>query len=158
MNVETAVMQLHMCRSTVRANLGGITHEESLRQPTPAGNCANWVLGHLVAVRSGFLPVFGGEAVWGDADCARYDRHGPPITRAEDALPLEEIWRAFEESQDRLLSAVSELTPAQLAAQSPIDPSQTVGAILATLGFHDAYHAGQTGMLRRLLGKPPADL
>jgi hypothetical protein len=94
MNAETAVLQLHMCRATVKASLGGITHEESLRLP-PAGNCANGVLGHLVSARCRFLQGLGGEPVWSDADRARYDRHAPPITRPEDALPLEEIWRAF---------------------------------------------------------------
>ena len=30
-------------------NLAGITHEESFVRPAPAGNCLNWVLGHIVA-------------------------------------------------------------------------------------------------------------
>src|SRR5687768_11640429 len=111
MSIDTALLQLQMCQATVKANLGGITHEESLRQPTPAGNCANWVLGHLVATRCGFLKVFGSEPVWDEADCARYDRHGPPITRASDAKPLDEIWKAFDASQERLRTAVSALTP-----------------------------------------------
>jgi uncharacterized damage-inducible protein DinB len=161
MSVEAALQQLNMCRATIKANIGGITHEESLQRPSPAGNCANWVLGHLVAVRNGFLPVFGGEPVWSQAECARYDRHAPPIAD-DEAMPLEEIWKAFEQTQERLRTAVSALTPERLAQRSPVNTSkdrvETVGSVLAVLGFHDAYHAGQTGLLRRLLGKPPADL
>lgn len=33
-------------------NLDGITDEESLFIPQPAGNCINWVLDHVVAVRN----------------------------------------------------------------------------------------------------------
>jgi uncharacterized damage-inducible protein DinB len=162
MNVEIALQQLQFCRATVKANLGGITHEESLRQPTPAGNCANWILGHLVATRSNFLRVFGSEPVWSEAERARYDRHAPPITNGRDAKPIDEIWKAFEATQERLERAVSALTPERLRERSPFspsnDPKETLGSMLATLGFHDAYHAGQTGVLRRLIGKPPADL
>ena len=37
------------------ANLQGISHDESLVHPEPAGNCLNWVLGHVVATRNGVL-------------------------------------------------------------------------------------------------------
>ena len=158
MNNETALLQLQFCYNVIKANLGGITHEESLYQPTPAGNCANWVLGHIVAIRCEFLPVFGSEPVWDEADCAPYNRHGPPLTQADEAKPLDEIWKALDATQERLRNAVSALTPEMLSQKSPNDPNKTVGAMLAVLGFHDAYHAGQTGMLRRILGKPPADL
>lgn len=162
MSIETALLQLNMCQATVKANLGGITHEESLRQPAPAGNCANWVLGHLVAVRCGLLQVFGSEPVWDEADCAPYARHASPITNAGNAKPVDEVWKAFDASQERLRKAISALTPAMLSQKSPFSPTnnpkETVSSMLAVLGFHDAYHAGQTGILRRLIGKPPADL
>ena len=32
------------------------------------------------------------------------------------------------------------------------------GILLGVLTFHDAYHSGQTGVIRKLLGRPPADL
>jgi len=162
MSPETFLLQLQLCYAVVRANVGEITHEESLKQPSPAGNCVNWVLGHLVATRSGFLRALGGEPVWGDADCERYDRHGAPIKSASEAKPLEEIWQAYEASQQRLRKTVSELTAQQLAEKAPFSPSnspdETVGSLLAVFAFHDAYHTGQTGILRRIVGKPPADL
>lgn len=94
MSPETFVRQLRMCHAVVKANVGEITHEESLKHPA-AGNCVNWVLGHLVATRSNFLLALGGEPVWGDADRKRYDRHGPPIKSGSEAKPLEEIWKAL---------------------------------------------------------------
>jgi uncharacterized damage-inducible protein DinB len=162
MSPETFLLQLELCHGVVRANVGEITHAESLIQPDPAGNCLNWVLGHLVAMRSGLLRGLGAEPVWGEADCKRYDRHGPPIVNAAEAKPLEEIWEAYDTSQKRLRKAVSQLTPRQLAEKAPFSPAnnpeETVGTLLATFAFHDAYHTGQTGVLRRLVGKPPRNL
>jgi hypothetical protein len=31
-----------------------------------------------------------------------------------------------------------------------------IGTLLASIAFHEAYHLGQTGLSRRLLGKPGA--
>src|SRR5437762_4909444 len=45
-------------------NLEGITHEESLIEPTPAGNTLNWVLGHIVATRNRMLPMLGAQPFW----------------------------------------------------------------------------------------------
>src|SRR5262249_44395986 len=71
--------QIETCHAIVKLNAGGLTHEESLVQPVPAGNCLNWVLGHLVATRSHLLRGLGDEPLWDDDDWRRYDRHGNPI-------------------------------------------------------------------------------
>jgi uncharacterized damage-inducible protein DinB len=151
-----------MCHLIVKTNVGEVTHEESLRQPEPAGNCLNWILGHLVATRCAFLRGFGGEPVWSEAECRPYDRHAPPIRDAGEARPLEEIWKAYDLTQERLLEVIRTLTPERLAEAVPPEmrggPADTMGGLLAFLGLHDAYHTGQTGVLRRLIGKSPADL
>jgi uncharacterized damage-inducible protein DinB len=42
-------------------------------------------------------------------------------------------------------------------AQSPTgNPNESLGSLLATVMFHQAYHAGQLGILRRIVGKPGA--
>jgi len=162
MSPEAFLLQLQVGYHVVRANVGEITHEESLKQPAPAGNCVNWVLGHLVATRCDFLRGIGAEPVWGEADCARYARHGEPIQSASEARPLQDIWSAYEATQQRIRQAVATLTPEQLAAKAPFspgnNPNETVGSLLAIFAFHDAYHSGQTGILRRFLGKPPRNL
>jgi uncharacterized damage-inducible protein DinB len=152
-------LQLQFTGSVIRKNVGDVTHEESLRSFQPAGNGLNWVLGHLVAIRSQLLVPLGGEPVWSAAECAPYDRHAAPFTDASQTRPLAEIWRAFDRTQARLLEVAGRLTPADLSeALPPGAPAKTRGELLAVLGFHDAYHAGQTGVIRRLLGKSPADL
>jgi|KBSSwiStaDraftv2_1062776.scaffolds.fasta_scaffold119742_3 uncharacterized damage-inducible protein DinB len=156
---DTFQLQLKFTESVIRKNVGDVTHEESLQSFQPAGNGLNWVLGHLVAIRSQLLVPLGGEPVWSTDECAPYDRHAAPFTGTSKPKLLAEIWRAFELTQTRLLEVAARLTPAELAEAVPAGtPAKTRGELLAVLGFHDAYHAGQTGVIRRLLGKPPADL
>jgi len=38
--------------------------EQSLAQPSPGGNCANWILGHLTNVQNGVMQLLGEKPVW----------------------------------------------------------------------------------------------
>lgn len=159
---EMALSQLQMCQYVVRANVGDATHAESIRTFAPLDNSLNWILGHLVATRSSFLAGLGAEPVWSKDEARAYAQHAPPMRDAASAKPLAEIWRAYDLAQARLLAAIAELTDDQLKEKAPPEltgtPEGTIAAMLATLGVHDAYHSGQTGVYRRLLGRPPADL
>ena len=162
MSVETCLQQLQFANYVMKANVGDITHQESLIQPKSGGNCLNWVLGHMVVIRSHFLRGFGGKTLWTDAECERYDRHGQPLTDPANAKPLSEIWAALEETLQSMTEIISKFTPEQMAQKAPFSPNnkpdETIGSLVATFVFHDAYHAGQTGVLRRLIGRSPADL
>ena len=52
------------------------------------------------------------------------------------------------------------VTDEALAAEAPFSPTdnpdETIGSLLAGLSFHEAYHAGQIGLLRRIVGKQGA--
>ena len=75
-------------------------------------------------------------------------------------MRLEELRRRFHALGPAIASALAKATPKQLsekAAFSPTaNPTETVGTLLASIAFHEAYHLGQTGLSRRLLGKPGA--
>jgi len=142
-------------------NAEGITHEMSLAAPSPGGNCMNWVLGHILSTRSTILKLAGEEPVWGEAEAAPYQRGSEPLTpgRAAVARPFAELLADLARSQERLMAGLARITPEQLAAPGlPGVPGgdQPVGTQLAVLNFHEAYHAGQTGILRRLAGLPGA--
>jgi uncharacterized damage-inducible protein DinB len=162
MHPEMANLQFHVSNIVIKRNLGEITHEQSLIQPKPAGNCINFILGHIVATRCNFIKMLGGESVWKDDDIKKYDRHAAPLTDPAEAKPLNEIWQALDQTQQRIAAAVSKLDNEKLKQKAPFSPTnnpdETYGSILAVFAFHDAYHAGQTGVLRRIIGLPPADL
>ena len=135
----------------LKKNLDGVTHEESLIQPGGGGNCLNWVVGHIVATRDYAIQLLDQEPVWSKEVTGIYKRGSDPLRDGSNAQPLEKIVADLERSQDRLVAGLATVSEPKLSAPSP-DKSKTVGEMLFVLQFHEAYHAGQTGLLRRMAG------
>lgn len=152
--------QAGMTRSVVQANTAGITQEESLIQPSPGGNCQNWVVGHLACIYNKMLPLLGQDQLAETEALKRYDRGAPPLKDAAEALELRDLMAAFETATERIDAGLAGLSPEALDQKIPDSPSgnpnETVRSLLSTIFFHQAYHAGQTGILRRLAGKEGA--
>jgi len=138
----------------INANTDGIGNEESLAQPHTGGNCMNWVLGHLVCHRNKILGHAGGQPVMDGDPMTRYDRGSDPIVDDTDAVAFERLRTEYLESHERLKARFEVMSPDWLAKDA--HGGKTVGQMLAGLMFHEAYHAGQLGVLRRLLGKDGA--
>lgn len=63
-NQEMLARHFELVYDIVERNLDGMTHEQSLARPAAGGNCANWILGHLVNVHNGLMEVLGEDPVW----------------------------------------------------------------------------------------------
>jgi uncharacterized damage-inducible protein DinB len=137
----------------IERNVEGIRAEEGFLQPEPAGNCINWVLGHIVATRNLIMELLGNAPVWAEQESAQYDRGSPPLSDRQTAIPLERMLADLRASQEKLVTTLQQMSSEELAAPSE---SGTKLDQLAFLQFHEAYHAGQLGLLRRLTGKPGA--
>jgi hypothetical protein len=152
--------QAKLTRAVLRMNVDGVTQEESLIQPQPEGNCLNWVVGHLTCIYNKSLPLVGQEPVVAPDSLDRYDRGSPPITDPAEARDLGELVAIFEQVDDRYDAGLAALSPDLLDRPAPFspsgDPNETVRSLLGTILFHQAYHAGQTGLLRRAAGKEGA--
>lgn len=166
---ETAVMgeiqvfrqQAKMAHAVVRMNTAGITHQESLVQPQAEGNCLNFVVGHLMSVYDQALPLVGQEPVLGKEKLARYLRGSAPLRDPAEALPFDELLAAWDTASERFEAGLGTLTPEAMERPMPGPDSkgeltETVRSLLSIILFHQTYHAGQTGMLRRIIGKPGA--
>lgn len=156
--VEALVAQLGFVDRALKANTAGLTHEDSLVQPQQGGNCLNWIVGHVVTTRNQFLALLGKEPIWEGERAARYARHTEPIVGPEDSIvPFEEILAAFDTSQQAILAGLSEISDEELSVMVPWFGSESPKAVaLAGLVFHETYHVGQTGLLRRVAGKEGA--
>lgn len=158
--VEVLRHQARTIHRVVRLNLEGISHEESLIQPQPAGNCLNWVIGHLVVAYQLVFPLLGQEPVISEERLKPYERHSSPLNDRAEALPLQELLAAFDNASERVDAGLRSLAPGSLDEPAPFssvdNPKETVRSLLASISFHQAYHAGQTGLLRRIAGKPGA--
>jgi len=149
--------QLRVSQGALHTNLEGLTHDESLRQPEPGGNCLNWVVGHILATRDRALGVLGGTPVMDKDQAARYVRGSRPIVDGNEAVRFETIVEGLDRSHERLSEVISRLDDEALARSvgGPFGDGP-LGDALAVFQFHEAYHVGQTGILRRLVGKEGA--
>ena len=138
-------------------NLADVTNEESLQPPQPGGNTMNWIVGHVVRTRNRALQLLGEAPRFKDADFGAY---GPDSAGSTALLPLDELRRRFDDLGPILNAALQRTSTEQLRAAAPFsptgNPNETVGTLLASIAFHEAYHLGQTGLSRRLLGKTGA--
>jgi uncharacterized damage-inducible protein DinB len=148
--------QLEFTHYMITATAAGTTHEESLAAPPGGGNCLNWVLGHILVSRGQILEVLGDRGVLTDEQAEPYRRGSEPLRDGSAVLPLSELLTAVETSQERIQAQLERLDDAALARVLPESPfgreQETVETMLAALIFHEAYHAGQMGLLRRLAG------
>ncbi|MCA9726768.1 MAG: DinB family protein [Candidatus Eisenbacteria bacterium] len=156
MITNTVANQLRITGFVLKANLEGLTHEESLHRPEPGGNCINWVVGHLVHTQNGAMRVLGRTALWNEHDGACYARGSDGGLDESEAMPLEELLRTYDRAEAEILAGLEAISPERLKEPSPISPTknsdETVGSLLEKLAFHQAYHLGQVGLLRRLNG------
>jgi hypothetical protein len=158
MDSQTLVYQLGLCNYIVELNTRDVSHEESLIAPPQGGSCLNQVLGHVTRTRNMALRGMGQTPPYPIEEFDPYDdRTGVPYSRAQ-ALPFDELRRRFKSLQEPLVKAIGRLSPEALAAPPERKmtgaPDETVGSQLATFVFHESYHVGQTGLLRRTVGKP----
>ena len=160
MSFDLIAHQMTLNHFVLQRNVRDVSHEESLRRPDAGGNCINWVVGHLVSARNSALGVLDAEPVFPAERTAPYERKQSGDLDASTAVPLEELLAAFSRAQETIVNGLKRLDPERASSPalfSPTNnPNETVGTLLAGLAFHEAYHAGQTGVLRRVLGKPGA--
>ena len=155
---ETLAVQFNMNLWIAKKNLEGITNEESLIRAVPTGNHINWLTGHIVAVRCALLPALRQEPVWNEETLGLY-RHGSSGAVDTDYLPFEEVVSAFYATQQRILDGIASLTEEDLAKPAPFSPGggqDTFASLLTKSTVHEGYHLGQTGILRRVIGKEGA--
>src|SRR5262245_60122158 len=117
----------------------------------------NWIVGHIVRTRSQALALLGAKALFDDADFGTYGFDGFDPSRA---LLLDELKSRFDAIAPVLATTLEGASTVQLEAKAPFsptnNPNETVGSLVASIAFHEAYHLGQTGLSRRLLGKSGA--
>jgi hypothetical protein len=106
MEVDLLATMFGLNQHVLKVNTQGISHEESLIQPKPSGNCLNWVVGHVAATRDAqVLPLLGEKPVWSPGESSLYLRGSKPMTDPARALKLERILRDIETSQEKLIAS-----------------------------------------------------
>lgn len=157
MDPQVLAFQFGVGAFVLERNLSGVTNEEGFRPPNPGGNTMNWIIGHVVRTRNQALGLLGEKAPFEDGEFSAYGAVG---SSSGETLSLDELKRRFDTLGPILDGALKRTPLEQLSIAAPFsptgNPNETVGTLLASIAFHEAYHLGQTGLSRRLLGKPGA--
>ncbi|HTL98541.1 MAG TPA: DinB family protein [Holophagaceae bacterium] len=122
-------------------NLEGVTQAMADRAPADGVNSITWLLRHILAYRLETLAALDAPST-------------PPLPEPRTLVDLAAAIGGTQPALARAFDAVADWTVVKRhpALPSPMPLDQIVGTFLV----HDAYHAGQLGMARRLLGLPGA--
>lgn len=147
--------QLYDHNARILGALVGDFVDADWRVQDPLGHDSRWIVGHLAATRLRLVGMVGltpMTAAW-QADFAR----GTSPKTLPQELDMAELLRSFHHAHRQLRSAWEGLTAdilAQPLGYTLPDGSDTIGGALRVLAWHEAYHLGQLGLMRRLVGKP----
>lgn len=155
MDISTLLYFLRVGAFVVNKNCEGITHGESLIHPQGGGHCLNWVMGHIVKTRNDALELVGKQPLYPESNFVVYV---PGRFALENAITIEELHDSFNALQGPLEDGIRSLTVEKMLQPASFSPTgssdETIGSLLAAILFHEAYHGGQLGIVRRALGKP----
>ncbi|PWN71997.1 hypothetical protein C1631_005130 [Chryseobacterium phosphatilyticum] len=144
--IEFVKNQVDVNCQVIFMNIEGITHDESMVFPDGEANCMNWVLGHLIYIRNALLNVLGEQSVWDAEIFSCYNRGAIALERKNEFVNFEQLKSYLKQSQDKLDTRLALLD--EFNSENVKD--------IAILCFHENYHSGQLGYIRRMLGKPGA--
>ncbi len=132
-----------------------LTHADSLLQPQPAGNCLNWLLGHLITSQLAIIAAIGGVPPFNIELVARYERDSEPIHGEEPGvLKLAELLEMLKQVNSTVDTHLSGLDEDAFSREIKIgERKMTLGWRVFFLHFHYTYHIGQLEYLRQLAGK-----
>lgn len=143
--------QLRFNKTITERQLEGLSDADLLLQPASRGNCANWILGHIITSRQIALQYLSDDFVWDEEKSKLYSGGSAPIT-GEDSphLKRDELMDAYNKSYDQLIDCIEQLTDADLAKE--VTEDRTLEDRVNFAIWHEAYHTGQFEYLRQLTG------
>jgi len=146
--------------AAMNRNLQDLSNEDSLVLPESGGNCLNWALGHVVAARGTILMLAGTPPVLTGEQLAVYQRGSHP-EGTDGFVDLATLRGWLSDTQQQLIPALAALSEEDLNRPVPEEQRRppltgSIGDALIRLHYHEGYHNGQIGLLRRLAGKEGA--
>ena len=154
------VKMFELSYGAINRNLQDLSHDDSLVIPEPGGNCLNWVLGHIVATRGAIFMLAGTPPTLTGENLVIYRRGSHP-EGTEGFVDLATLRGWLDDTQQQLIPALAALSEENLDRPVPEEQRRppltgTIGDALIRLHYHEGYHNGQIGLLRRLAGKEGA--
>ena len=119
------------------------------------GNTAHWILGHIATSRRILLRKLGEEIAEDDWE-SEFSMDSSP--KGTDGYPSPAtLLKTLAASDEQLVQRLEQMSDAdadeEWGSKFP-DGSATIGGGAHFLFFHECYHVGQLGLMRRIVGKP----
>ncbi|WP_263351196.1 DinB family protein [Acidicapsa acidisoli] len=132
--------------------LDGLTDTDLWRRPAENGNPMFWIAGHMVDTRA-LVPKALGEEFelpWQD-QFKRYSKISDPSGYPDIAL-IRSTMARIGDRISVLLAEVDDEQLSQAATGVGVPNAKTLMDEISQLAWHDSYHLGQMGYLRKALG------
>jgi uncharacterized damage-inducible protein DinB len=132
----------------------GITESESNSRNSDHVNHIKWIAGHLLNTRLSSLSKVAGLQP-DDSYVAQFGR-GNSLDPNAKYPPIEEITSKWNQVSANISEGISKIPEEVLAAKSPSQApiaDDSIRGLVSFLISHEAYHIGQLGILRKLIGK-----
>ena len=134
--------QLQFLKRVMGMNTEEVSQEDSMVTSPNNGNSVNWIIGHMIVVRDGMREALGLKPIADETMKERYQRGSQNVTQ-ETAYKLEDLIEMYYRGTDEMVARLE---------GDEVKDKEAVETVTVLL-FHEAYHAGQIGLFRRLMGK-----
>ena len=158
--VAAMVREYYGAAAWVNKKVGGLTEEELLYRPNGDRSNIYWLFGHIVEGSDIACFITGGERIVGPEYFTLFDMGTKPQDTAEGYPPIAEMLETFTRCLDNSVEAIKSLTDADLdkppvreLAEAIREYFPTRGDIITGFSHHTVYHAGQIGMIMKMVGK-----
>jgi hypothetical protein len=163
MSLELAIKQIEFARAYTLTILAEIDEQDWFTMPAQCPTHVGWQVGHLAMAEYG-LCLFrqrGRQEVdltlMTGGFRKQFSRGTTPEPDGAKNPPISEIRSTFDRVHEQVLRELPGLTLEQLAepVEMPFAAYPNKLGCLLFCSHHEMLHAGQLGLLRRLLGKQP---
>lgn len=119
------------------------------------GHTPRWILGHLALCRSRVVSLMGLPELpcpWSEAFLK-----GSSPANVPEGIPVQELLTTYRQAHEAMESQWESLCTehmAQSCGRTLPDGTDRIADAIRFLAWHETYHLGQLGLLRRLAGKP----
>ena len=160
--LEIAQRQIEFARNYTRSLLADIAPGDWFRQPSEGVTHLAWQVGHLAMAEYGLALFRQRGRLPEDADLMssafrkQYSKGSTPDPDPANQPSPEEILAVFDRVHAKAMQEIPTFRAEDLEQKIP-EPHAAFDTRLGALLFcsqHEMLHAGQIGLLRRLLGKP----
>jgi len=151
---------VRMGHSVTARNLEGLSDAESL-QSLGDGNCINWIAGHILWSRIRLCATLGleGAPVFSEKQSELYKMGSGPLQVGASSMALGDLSAGISSVTDAIVNKLGGMADEEFDVA--VDPARipvpvknaNLEALLTLFLFHEAYHAGQIGLARRVIGK-----